>query len=248
MEGCELLDMFFLVSEKYKFVIGWSAKCGCSSLKRWYLKLHDVDAPNNMTHQVVGYGDTAYSNVDWRRKGYLADFKKYAIVRNPYSRLVSGFTNKYVNERMPTNGWNSFREFVEVLHKDRYFRKVDKHHFTPQFSEAYESFSKKGMVFDKVIDVGDMQQGLSEISTELSIPRVVVPHVNRTSYREAGEINMISISEMTIKELQAIEHMPSYEHFYNQHALNSVREIYGKDFSELRRYGIEYPTPELLDS
>jgi Sulfotransferase family len=92
--------MFFLVSHKYKFLMGWSAKCGCSSVKHWYLDVHGVDKSRLgvPVYKAIGYANTEYTRLDWNNSGLYRDYRKYAVVRNPYSRVVSGFVNKYIIE------------------------------------------------------------------------------------------------------------------------------------------------------
>ena len=135
--------MQFLVSEKYRFLLGWSAKGGCSSIKSWFLDVHNIKPPaDGNVHKFIGYGDTEYSYVDWGDPERYQNYQKFLVVRDPYKRLVSGFVNKYVGRHFANDGWDNFSEFVQVLADDPKLKRIDRHHFTPQFSEAYADFAE----------------------------------------------------------------------------------------------------------
>ena len=85
-------------------------------------------------YKVIGHGKTKYTKVEWGKPELYGDYRKYAVVRNPYSRVVSGFVEKYILKRkLPNRGWSTFNQFLQVLSQDIEFREVDQHHFTDQF-------------------------------------------------------------------------------------------------------------------
>lgn len=233
--------MHFLVSHKYKFMMGWSAKCGCSSLKRWYLDIHGIKMAtlDRPVYEVIGYGDTEYTYVEWENPAKYRDYKKYVTVRNPYSRLVSGYVNKYVATReFPNYGWNTFNEFLGALENDRYYRKVEKHHFCPQFSEAYTYFNKAGFKFDTVLQLENLELGLQKISSDRGIPYSRTPTANQTNY-SLSEFAAPNVADLVISAF-GLGNIPPFECFYTHENVKVVKRIYKTDFKMLRSLGIDY--------
>lgn len=236
--------MYFLISRRFRFLMGWSAKCACSSIKRWYLDVHGIPMASlgGPVYKVIGYGDTEYTAVEWHRPQQYDDFRKFVLVRNPYSRVVSGFLNKYaLTQEFPNHGWQTFNEFLLALRKDTRFRKVDQHHFCPQFSEAYPQFERAGFRFDDVLRVESLEQDIARISGLLDVPLVAVRTANRTEYaRDAHDI--ANMGDVRIDDYDP-QHVPTYEHFYTPAGARLVREVYRVDFEALARLGVNYPDP-----
>ena len=236
--------MFFLVSHKFKFIMGWSAKCGCSSVKHWYLDVHGVDKSQlgMPVYKAIGYANTQYTRLDWNKSGLYQDYRKYAVVRNPYSRVVSGFVNKYIIEnRLPNYGWNTFNEFLQMLAQDVEFKKVDTHHFAPQFSEAYSSFERSGFQFDLVIKLENLAEGLKLVSAHHGLREKPIGEENRTAYGESSRF-YTNAADQPIERFD-LENIPAFQHFYDASTIESVRTIYAKDFEHLEGNRVFYPVP-----
>lgn len=238
--------MFFLVSPKYKFLMGWSAKCGCSSVKRWYLDVHDIRPADlgEPVYKAIGYGNTTFTQVVWNQPELYANYQMFAVVRNPYSRLVSGFVNKYIIEsRLQNAGWTTFNEFLEFLVDDKEFKAVDKHHFTPQFSENYRGFTRAGFSFDRVIKLEQLADGLKAVSEAIGADLTHVPVANQTNYG-IPKAAVISVGSMKIADFDK-ENIPPHQYFYDDKSIALVREIYKLDFQNLTQLGIQYDAPDV---
>ena len=78
--------MYFIVDENKKIAYGWSAKSGCTHIKKLvhFLIYNDVNYP-------------IHSGTDFKQLPYneMENYTIIIFVRNPYKRLVSGFLNKY---------------------------------------------------------------------------------------------------------------------------------------------------------
>jgi hypothetical protein len=233
------------VSHRYKFLLGWSAKCGCSSIKKWYVKSHQLSAPEDGNiHKLIGYGGTEYSRVDWEDPDRYKQYHKFLVVRNPYARLVSGFVNKYVGRHYDNDGWDSFKEFIQVLEEDRELERINRHHFTPQFSEDYEKFGNH-YTFDKVFKLEDLQKGLDKVSRITGAPRTLVSVANKSKHIETAfkgnEVSTWSIAELKAKR----RNLPPSHCFYTYALVEQVKRIYQKDFDALKALGIQYRQPKL---
>ena len=123
--------MFFIHDKKKKIIYGWSAKSGCSHLKKLlkFLIFNKVNVVQ--VHSNAEYGAFPVE--------YNEAYRIILIVRNPYERLISGFLDKYTKPGPYLNRWKgplTFRLFVQELFHHA-FRTIDKHHFTPQLSEEW---------------------------------------------------------------------------------------------------------------
>ena len=86
----------FLYSKKYNYMALYSSKCGCSSIRYLFLELHKDELSNN-SEQVY---DKHIIKTLFKPEKTLDTSKinKYLVIRNPYLRVVSMFTNKYIGE------------------------------------------------------------------------------------------------------------------------------------------------------
>jgi len=237
----------FLVSHKYKFLLGWSAKCGCSSVKKWYLDVHNIKLPaDGNTHKLIGYGDTEFSNIDWGRPERYQNYGKFLVVRDPYRRLVSGFVNKYVNDEFKTDGWGSFAEFLAILANDTEFERIDLHHFPPQFTEEYSQFSQH-FSFDFTARLEHLQVGLDTISKTTGAPKPNAGVVNKSKYAPFAE----PTKDISIWSMERLKkhwgNLPHPDKFYTHSLIKQVEVIYKKDFESLKQLGIEYMRPRLVE-
>jgi hypothetical protein len=133
--------MLFITDEVNKVVFGWSAKCGCTHIKKifWYLKTTDE---NHKIHIPPEYSKLP------------DDVENYTVVlfiRNPYERLVSVF----LDTRIWSDNWKeptiTFNAFLNELLTSRW-EQIDRHHFTRQTSEFFHyqllEKSKELMIYD----------------------------------------------------------------------------------------------------
>lgn len=233
--------MYFLVDDRHRFLIGWSAKAGCTAIKRWYNNALGLGISNREIHAVIGYGDTVFTNVDKFPRQHYDGYKKICLIRNPYKRLVSGYVNKYVIEQAYEQGWNNFKEFVEVLIKDRFFRKINKHHFTPQTSEAFNKFLRRKWNWDLVVDLENLDKKINTIN-QITGLKGTISHPNETGYKKAVKIEKPAY---LMKNSEIKESMPSFEYFYSADILNKVYKKYINDFKNFRKWGFDYGPPSI---
>jgi NAD(P)H-flavin reductase len=125
--------MFFLIDKKRKIIIGWSAKCGCTHIKKIIKYLNNS---NYLKNNVIHLGTYRKLPEDFLQYNQII-----IITRNPYERLISGFNNKYKANGSYRKLWKkkeelTFKNFVDELILNKYTN-VEKHHFTPQTSEEW---------------------------------------------------------------------------------------------------------------
>ncbi len=228
--------MFFLVSHRPRFIAGWSAKCACTEIKRWYAAASGMpcapDMPAEALHALIGYGDTPYTYIE---RGLYLRYFKFVAIRNPYKRLVSGFLNKYVVEKSrPNHGWTTFAQFVAALEADPEYRLVDLHHFVPQTGEAFPVALRRRWRWDAVVDVDRFATDMARINQHLELD-IPIGHSNRTP--RIG--NPVARAwDLSIEELSQCS--PTYAEFYDDSLRARVREYYRQDFEYFASLGHEY--------
>lgn len=232
--------MFFIVDDELKLFIAYSPKCACTSIKRWYLDCKGIRYTGGRgVHDLIGYGNTKYSSVDWHDLDKYESYHKVLVVRNPYYRLVSGYVNKYIHENM-CDGYffQNFMRFVCLLAIDRGFFFVDRHHFESQFNGPFLRLNNLGFKFTWLVKVESFDEDFSKFSSFSGFSRLVMPeHHNRTPTIDIENVN--SISRCNKNDLREFG-IPPYESFYNGWLRLIVRAIYRKDFSILKSLGVNY--------
>ena len=114
--------MYFLVNDKKKFIVGWSAKCGCSAIKQWFIEVSGIETEKTLRHKVLGFGRTKWSNINKYSAEVYKNYKRFILVRDPYKRLVSGYVNKYVIEKAFSDDYqlHIFRNPAELIDEYRF--------------------------------------------------------------------------------------------------------------------------------
>jgi hypothetical protein len=228
--------MFYLIDYYQKVIFGWSAKCGCTHIKKiyYFLMNGEVDCAIHRNHEyVVDLPD---------------DIENYTVViicRSPYKRIVSGFLNKYSIDGPFRKGWKSetitFSTFVdEVIKKN--WEVIDKHHFIPQTREKFneEKIMKAKCVKCYDIEVIDYEyiEGLYNKKIPEKLLYFKGPHVRKQYDVDMNEpvyhLNMEDYYECNV-DLGC---------FYNEELEKKVYDFYQNDFVFFKKFDIDYTSRE----
>jgi len=138
--------MIPIVNDKYRYIVLYSAKVACTSLRKLYLELHSEELSDEQTLLLRSYHNVNEVQRYDPEKDYSA-YTTFAISRNPYARIISAYLDQFVyarNARVeqmlelapPATMPNNFVEFL------RYLRDVpDKIRDTHFQSQAFLPFS-----------------------------------------------------------------------------------------------------------
>jgi hypothetical protein len=235
----------FLVSSPRKFVYCPIAKVACTSLKLWMLEIAQEMPPRPFNEQIEAQR-YALRKLGLRAANRILndpEFFSFAFVRNPWSRVVSAYLNKFqsVNvtsarviaklrpdrKRADLTADVPFREFIEFLARGNP-RKFDEH-WRPQhlflrdmrldFLGRFEHLSR---------DFGWVRERL-EIDTPL-------PHHNPTPYGGQAE-GQDCVADLTAAKLKRHGPFPDYRRFYTPRLRDLVGQIYAED---IKRFGYEF--------
>lgn len=165
-------------------------------------------------------------------------YTKILFIRDPYKRVVSGFLNKYVQKHYPLEIRNlTFEKFVNELDKNN-LKNIDKHHFTPQLSEAYQP----SIAFDKIYDIENVDYDFIEklfgknLDTMLYCRRADIHGIRKPRNIDFNEKS----HNFSTKQLCAMDPPPPYTCFYSKDIKEKVYKFYKKDFLFFEKHGFHY--------
>lgn len=231
-----------LLNFKFKFVFDWflhynkfingKQVIGSDKYLRQFVKDYRV-----MTEKL--YTSSIYSP-EWHR---------YAVVRDPYNRLVSAFVDKFcgadlkkkwvqkvITEVNSTDQHGnlqiSFRQFVDYLENQ------DIDSVNPHWRR--QTFVLENIKFDKIIDLKHLAAGLAE----LELKHGLAHKINFANRRQSNIYSKEKFQNMTfvgdLSNRQIINYMdksgyyPAKGLFYDEQLKKSVRKIYHSDFEFIK--------------
>lgn len=116
----------FIYDEQYKFIYCPIPKVANSSIRRLHIMLQNLETDFNDNYDLWHYSHFNFSFYSflsyWKAITILNDksYFKFTFVRNPYSRLLSGYLNKFVAKK------NKLPFFAEDVIRDIYNYKNEK--------------------------------------------------------------------------------------------------------------------------
>jgi hypothetical protein len=228
--------MYFLVDDANKVIFGWSAKCGCSHIKKLYQFLAKKNEP--FVHMQHYYGSPFPNSFE----GYTI----IIILRNPYERIVSGYLDKYSEGGHYYHWWKNekpltYRNFLDEIFKNT-FQQIHRHHFTPQMSEDWGKFQKKllnGAQPKKIVvyDLLKIDYGFIETLYGIKIPKDILEfrgeHINKR--KEPIDIPVYDLTQLEFENKK-----PKKNCFYNDEIAIKFFQYYREDFAFSKSHGIVY--------
>lgn len=224
--------MYFLIDNKNKIIFGWSAKCGCSHIKRLFAFLSEKKENIKDIHKNTKIYNVLPNNIE--------NFTTIIISRNPYKRIISGFLDKYKLGGEFRHLWKynfiTFSMFVNELVKNDW-KMVEKHHFTPQTSEAFDKKILKSKSI-KYYDIENIDYKYIEQLYNTTIPESILQK------REGHErkINDV-VFEQNVYDLHLIKYLNcnvDIKYFYNEELKKKIFNFYKNDFTFFNEIGIDY--------
>lgn len=214
-------------STKYKYIIVWSAKSGCTLFRQLFLYLHKNELkkePTNQWHSLER---------DFPISGNINDIKKIILCRNPYYRVVSMFCNKYCGGTVAVlpKKFNlskcTFREFVKQLKifKDKgNLNKIDCHIEEQKYYDS-NSYIVKIENFNESIKDAYIKMNLKNLIPEIDEFLKKEICINKTKRRNLNN-DYVYDKLYTVNSTD----FPDYKYFYDKELIELVYQIYKSDF------------------
>jgi hypothetical protein len=233
----------------------YCAKSGCSSLRNFFVEAHKKELPEEAQKDITVHNANLHfcppENLD------ISKVKKMVLVRNPYTRAVSMYMNKFIGPNShikknmkekgvsnPVKGESffSFLKILEHLKKNDMLNKVDGH----MYEQVYNLPSDESI---KVVKLENMEEELGEFfntfpTKELfnkaqSMFKKDDMHINKTKTKtKTKDKATVNVTHHEFKEEKAVA--PPYEAFFNSEARELVYQIYKDDF---KRFGYKKELP-----
>ena len=228
--------MFFLIDKKNNILFGWSAKCGCTHIKAIYYFLQNNE--NNIIYKKIHRHDSHGRLTD----DILNSIENYTTIifcRNPYKRLVSGFLDKYNINGVCRHNWPDkniqFNKFVNELGN---WKILDKHHFTPQTTEAFNNKIMNSKII-KCFDIENIDYDYIEKLYNKKISKEVLEFTGAHSRDKniALEFNKY-VYDLNMEEYYDFKIKNKY--FYNDELKQDVFNFYKDDFLFFSKFGLDY--------
>lgn len=229
----------YLVNHRYGFIYCPISKVACSTLKSWFLETTGCEYGSaSWPERLHLYlNERSMTDMEDLNKGYF----RFVFVRNPWSRLVSGYVQKFLGrwdvEESPSRpiveaiyrarGQHpdheqsiTFREFVDYIAAQEPMQ-LDEH-WRPQH------LFLGGLTFDFVGRLERLQADFDFIVSKLGIPHRRLFSLNRTDY---GETLIDCVSDWPGYQLRQLTRYPDYRQFYTKDLIIKVAEVYRQDIA-----------------
>ena len=223
--------MLFITDEINKVIVGWSAKSGCSHIKKifWYLKT------GNENHQI--HIKAEYNKIPDDSENYTI----ILFIRNPYERLLSGFLDCYrKGSGGHYNKWKkptiTFSDFVDQLLKNDWDI-IDRHHFTPVLSEFFNEYLIKKSKAFFIYDIKNIDYKNIEKIYNKPIPPSLISFKGEHIRRET-ELMEKPVHDLNM-ELYFDYKVPT-RFFYTEDIKQKVYNYYRMDFNFFVKHGFNY--------
>ena len=227
--------MYYLIDNNKKVIFGWSAKCGCSHIKRIFMFLCDIAINSIDIHKTVNVFSILPNDIE--------NYTTIIIGRNPYKRIVSGFLDKYKIGGEFRHLWKysyiTFSMFLNELEKKNW-KMIEKHHFTPQTSEGFNRKILNSKCI-KCYDIENIDYKYIENLYDKIIPESIL-------CQKEGHERIYN--DIVIDKCVYDLHMKTYlnckvniKHFYNEQLKKRAFNFYKNDFMFFYEMGLDYITP-----
>lgn len=223
------MTFYRLKNDRVGFVACFSPKCGCTTLKNWFVHSLQTEKtpalPGKKTgeRELIEERTISVDEIDTHD-----DYLRILFIRDPFRRLVSFYCNYVVrdnrlwcfaddNKEHSLHG-KSFSSFIQTLRALAAQGVPFQHHLQPQVQDVRQ------IAFDFVIPVEDLDAQLFALNARLGID-YDVPRLHATPYDEKIDRYVYDIDPGKLSN----EGVPGHRYFFNQHLVDVVKEIYLPD-------------------
>lgn len=237
------IRMKLIVCKNYKFAYCPIPKNACTTLKYWVMLLQETppDDPQKVhIDGIVPQIEFEQSNTYSEYGGYVT----FAIIRDPYERLISAFLDKFVKKRnenveqwkngywghiaydINVTGEVCFLDFIKYVEPDSGKLWKDDQHWGSQYTRC------KNFKFDIYLEFERLQQGINKIAQVCNIPTMYreLPSLNRGLGKSLSNPHHYDmLYDVPISKLAQCEYLPK-QAFYASELVELVKIKYARDY------------------
>ena len=223
-----------LVNHLHQFILFWNGKCACTTIKKFFIKsVDDQEGLNIKERDLHIYIMKYYLKNEENQEEFLKQYKKIIVVRNPYSRLVSFFTNKFIINKEPVivdkrkkainpKDYN-FEDLVKMVVETP--AEFLEHHIAPQ------SLELENIKFNSIIKMEKMS---TEMKNELLKHNIDINF--NFGQKLGGHDTKYTEKKYSCFKINAgqfdLNNIPNYKLFYNKELAKLIQEYYINDFKK----------------
>lgn len=244
--------MLYYIIEEEKLILFCCSKCSSSTIRNIIAKYYKLNGKKNIRLNLqtdwINLLDNKLTYIDKNKEYYK--YEKYLITRDPYTRIVSGFIDKFVYQKWEKYGCKNFYQFVMNLSKNvdnniLLFNniitrpnniKADEFELITNkttFKTTLSFYQYLNSTFDRV---------LYNDNTNIIANRLGVYEYENKNVKIKGINKSLSVPlyDIEINNLQIIfkDGKPDYKLFYNNKLISKINELYKEDFDFLASLGI----------
>lgn len=227
--------MYFLIDNKNLIIFGWSAKCGCTHIKSIYYFLQ-----NDKISKINVHSKNTYNKLSNDILNSIENYTTIIFCRNPYKRLVSGFLDKYRMNGQFRYKWPDkniqFNKFVKKLGNWEY---IDKHHFTPQTTEAFNNKIINSKII-KCFDIENIDYDYIEKLYNKKIPIKLLKFKGEHTRCKISRELEYNKYVFAINMAEYYDYKLETKYFYNDELKQKVFNFYKNDFLFFSKFGLDY--------
>jgi hypothetical protein len=238
--------MRIFVIPKIKLVIGWSPKCGCSTIKKILCDKLNINVPkrtdiHEFIKTIINKQKFGIYYIEYFKKHCkfekIKNFRKVLIIRNPFQRFISGIKQKSVDLSFKHDMENmTISDFIDLLKKNNFMKGKNGfiyHHFFPQ------SIPEKNVrvKFNIVIDLNNIKRLKKILKMDVSNVRE-----NRTLYNKSNSINE-KYHKFTLKMFAdnfSKKYSNKVSNWLNDKNILDIYHLYRADFILAKDHNILY--------
>ena len=240
----------YIINHQYKFIYNPIPKVASTSIKQAIIALTDIQkaaldneymhyyAANRLSLGIYHYEDAERFLQDSR-------YWKFVLIRNPWTRAISGYISKFVhpltnqlpyfsqkvveqiyNDLNLEPDWQktiTFRQFVKYLARTE-DKRLD-FHWKPQYL-----FLSQNYTFDFIGQFENLEQDFNYIQQKLGV-KIELPWRNKEYEKVEVSRGAKEFFDYYPSELKQLPDMPLYRQFYNPELIDLVGERYAKDIA-----------------
>jgi len=167
-----------VISHKHKCIFVHISKTGGTSLEHVLFKSEDTDIAGMLTNNNnLDFPGKHYSAIEYREANpdIFNEYFKFAIVRNPWDRLVSNYFWHKQIELQPVCDL-SFEDYIDFVDEN-----------VAQYHQYGKVCDDKTIIVDKIYDYEHIRRSYIHICNKLGLDKTTIPVANKTNHKRYTE-------------------------------------------------------------